>query len=161
MSTTSASSLCFLILSAVFSLLMALLPPPASLASFHPFYPTWMVLSWVILGFDRLALLCAWLLGLVLDALYGYLLGTQAMALSLLGYVTARSWKKAVVYTRFQQLCLLWGLLVAYQLLLYGIQAVTQPVLRKLSWQMLSLHPLSSVLICWVFFTHVKRLYSD
>src|SRR5690606_6480703 len=67
--------------SVILALLLGLLPMPASIAVFKPYWVGLVLCYWLLEVPDRIGLGVAFVLGLAADLVYGTLLGEQAMRL--------------------------------------------------------------------------------
>lgn len=108
----------------IFALLISILPLPNWL---NLIWPQWVVLVaiyWVLALPHRVNLGIAWLLGLVLDGLYGSLLGEHALALTLVAFIVERFYRQIRMFPILQQAISVFGLVFIYQIILIWIQGM-------------------------------------
>ena len=81
--------------------------------------PDWalaVLLYWTLIAPARLATVWAWLLGILVDVLYGDLLGLHAMTLAMAVFATARFQQRLVLFKLPQQAGFVFGVAVATEL---------------------------------------------
>lgn len=91
----------------------------------EPFRPDWVALTliyWCVAAPQRVNVGTGWMLGLVLDVLYGSLLGLHALAKSVIAYVAVRLHLKLRMFPRWQQAGAVLVLLVINQVLVIWIK---------------------------------------
>ncbi len=69
------------------ALMLSSLPLPDVAIVFRPEWLMLVLIYWCMVRPDRIGIFSGWLLGLVLDVMYGSLLGQNAMALALIAYL--------------------------------------------------------------------------
>lgn len=89
------------------SLLVALLlmavPLPPSVSEWRPAWVPMVMLYWCLAIPERVGVLSAWVVGLVVDVMQGAILGQHALALALLAYLTILYHQRIRVFPLFQQ----------------------------------------------------------
>lgn len=128
-----------------------------------PVWSTWGIASpaWVLMAYlywrlaypARFGLLCAWCLGLLLDAVLLAPFGMHALVLVLVAYLIGRSYKQLNDGTLFQQAVMVFGFTLLYQLLLLLIALSLQQAIQL---QTLWMQPLFSALL-WPLFAFCLR----
>jgi rod shape-determining protein MreD len=113
------------LLTLVIAIILAILP----LGEYISFWrPEWIVLTlvhWALIIRDRMSLLTVFALGLVIDALYGSLLGQHALGFVLVTYLAVRLGLRMTPEAFLQQMALLFAILGLYMLVNLWIQSVT------------------------------------
>lgn len=113
------------LLTLVIAIILAILP----LGEYISFWrPEWIVLTlvhWALIIRDRMSLLTVFALGLVIDALYGSLLGQHALGFVLVTYLAVRLSLRMTPEAFLQQMALLFAILGLYMLVNLWIQSVT------------------------------------
>lgn len=92
----------------------------------EPFRPDWVALAliyWCMAAPHRVNVGTGWILGLVLDVLYGSLLGLHALAKSVIAYLTVRLHLKLRMFPRWQQAAAVLVLLAINQMLVVWIKS--------------------------------------
>lgn len=124
MNALSTRGFLVIISSFIIALLISILPLPNWLNILWPQWVVLVVIYWVLALPHRVNLVIAWLLGLVLDGLYGSLLGEHALALTLVAYLVDRFHRQMRMYPILQQAICIFGLIFIYQLILIWIQGM-------------------------------------
>ncbi len=92
----------------------------------EPFRPDWVALTliyWCVAAPHYVNVGTGWVLGLVLDVLYGSLLGLHALAKSVIAYAAVRLHLKLRMFPRWQQAGVVLVLLMINQVLLIWIRS--------------------------------------
>lgn len=136
-------------LSFVVALVLTIVPLPHWMAPFRPEWVALTLIYWCMALPQRLGILTAFGLGLILDVLKGALLGQHALALVVIVYLTLKVYQQIRVFPRWQQALSIMGLLILYQVLVTWINGITG--LRSSTWSDW-LPTLSSTLLWpWVY----------
>ena len=93
----------------------------------EPFIPDWVALTlvyWCMATPDRVSVGTGWVLGMILDVLYGSLLGQHALALAVVSFVTVKMHLKFRMFPRWQQAVSVLILLAVNQLLVIWIRGI-------------------------------------
>ncbi|MBI3546439.1 MAG: rod shape-determining protein MreD [Gammaproteobacteria bacterium] len=106
----------------VVAVILAIMPFPKWA---EPFRPDWMglvLIYWCLTVPERVSVGTGWLLGFIQDALYGSLLGSNALGKTLIAFLTVRLHLQLRMFPRWQQAVSVFGLLIANQLLVLWIR---------------------------------------
>ena len=90
--------------------------------------PEWIALTlvhWALVIQDRLSLLLAFLVGLIIDTMFGSLMGQHALGFLLVAYFSVRLGLRMTAQAFFQQFALLFVILGLYMLVNLWVQRVT------------------------------------
>jgi rod shape-determining protein MreD len=104
------------------SLFLPLLPLPAALEPFKPYWPILVLVYWVLEAPDKVPLGLAFVLGLGADVLHGVLLGDQALRLAVAVFIVARFRSRLRFFPMWQQTLALLALLVNDRVLQMAIR---------------------------------------
>jgi rod shape-determining protein MreD len=131
-------------LSALFALVLTVLPLPVWLDVLRPAFLVLTVLYWSInaprAGGIGLGFAC----GLMLDVFQGPVLGEHALALAIVAYIAGREHQRIRSKPAFQQSLLVLVALIVYEFVLFAIDGWTgHPVTSPLRW----LHCLTGALV--------------
>lgn len=113
-----------IVASIVLSLMLAIAPLPDWAA---PFRPDWVVLTliyWAISFPKNYSVGSAWIVGIILDVAQGTLLGQNALALSLVIYITAKFHLQFRQFPVLQLSATVFALLALFQFILFWINGV-------------------------------------
>ncbi|QJD70387.1 rod shape-determining protein MreD [Marinobacterium sp. LSUCC0821] len=116
----------YLVTFATFIVAIALseIPLHPSLQWFRPDWPLLVLLFWVLWAPNRVGLITAFLVGLLLDLIRGGLLGQTALTLTILTFVAQLLYQRVRVFPLLQQSIVV-GLLVSLnQLFYFGMQGL-------------------------------------
>ena len=128
---------------------------PFWLSWFRPHFTVLVVLLWATYYPGSINFILIWLLGLLLDVLYGSLLGVNAGLLVLISFLAWKFYERFVSYSYFQQVVLVFLACFFYRMILCSI---AQDNLVNILMDALISSSVSSVL--WPFFqTFVRNLY--
>lgn len=118
----------------LFALLSMLVPLPAVLEPFKPYWPALVLLYWVLESEDRVGLGLAFLLGLAADLFDGVLLGEQALRLCALVFIVLRFRSRLRFFTMSQQILAVLALLLNDRVLLLLVRLLSGAPMPPASW---------------------------
>lgn len=130
----SFSGIITIALSLLVALLLSILPLPAWVLMLLPQWLILVIVYWIIAVPHRVSLGIAWLLGLLLDALYGTLLGEHALALCVIAFLAQRLHRQIRMFPLLQQAISVFILTLVYQALILWIQGVLGQLGKNLYW---------------------------
>ncbi len=87
----------------VVALILAILPGPGWAQPFRPDWVTLVLIYWCMATPQRVGVGVGWTVGLILDVLYGSLLGQQALAETLIAFLTLKLHLRMRMFPRWQQ----------------------------------------------------------
>jgi rod shape-determining protein MreD len=139
---------------AAFVLTVVTLPDflPDYLAYARPQWVGLVLFYWIISLPERFGLVTAWISGLALDVLQGVqggLLGQQALALLVVGYIAASLYQRMRMFSVWQQSMIIFGAMLVAEMIHFGIDLVA----IDRGWKFLYLLPplVSALLWPWVY----------
>lgn len=147
------SSWTAIFLTLLVAIILALLPMPEWTAWLRPAWVLMVLMYWAIMTPNRVGVGVAWAVGLLLDLLYGTLLGEHALAFTIVIYFVNRMHIRLRMFPLLQQGFCVFLFVLLYQLILYCVQGfIGQLPASQLYW-------LSSVttLVLWPWFFVVMR----
>ncbi len=100
------------------------LPLPAGLAPFRPPWAALVIIYWIMMWPRAFGIGSAWIVGLLLDIMQGELLGQNAMALSIIGYLTLRFHLQIRIFPLWQLTMTVFALLAINAFILFWIDGV-------------------------------------
>ncbi len=108
------------------AILLMIMPLPEWAQPLRPHWAAMVLVYWCLALPSRISILHAWVYGLLLDVLYGTLLGEQALALSLIAYIALMLHRRIRVKPLLHQaLTLFLILLLAHHILLLWVQGIS------------------------------------
>jgi rod shape-determining protein MreD len=128
-------SLLWFVGSLAFALLSMLVPLPAPLQPFKPYWPALFLLYWSLeAGDQRVGLGLAFCIGLCSDLLDGVVLGEQAMRLCALVFIALRFRSRLRFFPMWQQTLAVLALLLNDRVLLLIVRTLAGESLPPASW---------------------------
>jgi rod shape-determining protein MreD len=118
---TSRESRSLIFLTIAAAVLLTLLPLPAVLLPFKPYWVALVVIYWSLETVDIINLGLAFLIGLVLDTLSGSLMGLHALSLVVMVFLVQRFRSRLRFFPPWQQALSVLGLLVNDRIILIWI----------------------------------------
>lgn len=116
------------------ALLLMLVPLPAVLEPFKPYWPALVLLYWVLESEDRVSLGLAFLVGLGADVFNGVLLGEQALRLTAMVFIVLRFRSRLRFFPMWQQTLAVLALLLNDRVLLLLERMLSGASLPPASW---------------------------
>jgi len=118
----------------VFALVSMLVPLPAVLEPFKPYWPALVLLYWSLESEDRVTLGLAFMVGLGADLLNGVVLGEQALRLCALVFIALRFRSRLRFFPMWQQALAVLALLLNDRILLLIVRVLAGGTLPPASW---------------------------
>lgn len=117
-----------------FALVSMLVPLPATLEPFKPYWPALFLLYWALEADDRVSLGLAFVVGLIADLLVGVVLGEQALRLCALVFIALRFRSRLRFFPMWQQTLAVLALLLNDRVLLLIVRMLAGGSLPPASW---------------------------
>ena len=118
---TKGESRSLIILTILAAVLLSLLPLPEVLLPFKPYWVAMVLIYWTLETHGMISLGLAFLIGLVLDALSGSLMGLHALSLVVMVFLVQRFRSRLRFFPPWQQALSVLGLLVNDRIILIWI----------------------------------------
>jgi rod shape-determining protein MreD len=131
------------------ALVLSVLPGPQWA---EPFRPDWVGLTliyWCMAAPQRVGVGTGWTVGLILDVLYGSLLGQQALAKTLLAFLTIKLHLQLRMFPRWQQAVSVFVLIALNYLLLIWIKSLVGQT--PIKWNYWTSSIVSMLIWPWLF----------
>lgn len=112
------------IMSFIIGLMLTIMPLPDAVAAFRPDWLAMLVIYWAMQLPRTWSVGTAWIVGIVLDASQGTLLGQHALALVCVAFITVRIHLLMRVFPVPQLTATVFPILAIYQFLLFWINGV-------------------------------------
>ena len=119
--TSSRESRSLIFLTIMAAILLSLLPLPEVLSPFKPYWVAMVLIYWSLETHDMISLGLAFLIGLILDALSGSLMGLHALSLVVMVFLVQRFRSRLRFFPPWQQALSVLGLLVNDRIILIWI----------------------------------------
>lgn len=114
-----------IVLSMVVSIMLTLLPLPDFLSVWRPDWIALTLVHWAIVMPKKISLVLAWFVGLLVDTLYGNILGQHALGFVIVLYFSMRFSERINPLIVWQQIFLIMVVLSVYMLINLWILGVT------------------------------------
>jgi len=114
----------YIFITFLFGLTLTIIPLPHWATWYRPAWMTLIVIYWALRIPASISLALAWLAGLMIDALYGNLLGLHAFTLTLMAYLTVRMQPKMKNFALLQESLVVMLLVFLNQLVICIIQGM-------------------------------------
>ena len=140
-----------IIFSFIAALALTVFPLPDWLAVVRPEWVTLVLIYWCMALPNRVGVISAWIIGLILDVLRVGLLGQNALALCIIAYITLKLYQRLRIFPLWQQALSVFVLVSLSQMLSLWVKGITgQPIDLMTYWL-----PSLSSMIAWplVFIT--------
>jgi len=111
-------------ISFIFGLMLTIMPLPDAIDVFRPDWLAMLVIYWAMQLPRTWSVGTAWIIGIVLDASQGTLLGQHALALCCIAFITVRFHLLMRVFPVPQLTATIFPILAIYQFLLFWINGV-------------------------------------
>jgi len=108
-----------IIISLLLALMLSILPLPSWAVAFRPLWVVLVCLYWVLVMPDRFGLFSVWIVGILLDALNGTLIGEHALALVCVSYVLYKLRQQFLMMAVIQQMIGIFVLILSYQFIIF------------------------------------------
>ncbi|GMW06137.1 MAG: rod shape-determining protein MreD [Gammaproteobacteria bacterium] len=115
-------------LTLIAAMLLAIVPLPEVLEPFRPPWVTMVVIYWCLMWPRLCGILTAFLAGIVLDVLFGNLLGQHALALSVVAFLTLRFHLQIRIFPLWQLTMTVFMLLTIDAFLVFWIDGIAGTV---------------------------------
>ena len=122
---------------------------PDYLAYARPHWVALVLFYWIISLPHRFGLITAWTSGLLLDVLQGGLLGQQALAFLVIGYIAASLYQRMRMFSVWQQAIIIFASVLFAEIILYAIDFVSLG--REFRYLYILPSVVSALLWPWVF----------
>lgn len=114
-----------IVLSLIIAFALMILPLRAEWVLYRPEWLALTFVHWGLVAPRRSSLLLAWFVGLMIDSVYGSILGQHALGFTIILFMTLRMRSRLLVDSLFQQLFLLFLVLGCYLLINLWILGIT------------------------------------
>lgn len=114
-----------IIISFVVAVMLTALPLPDWANSWRPAWVALVLIYWCMAVPDRVGLAVGWSMGIILDVLQSTILGQNALGLTLLAYLTIKSYQRMRVFPLAQQAVLICFYLLGYEFIMLLITGYT------------------------------------
>ncbi len=141
--------------SLVVAMYLRVLPWPSPLNLINPDWVLLTLIYWSLAIPERVGVLSAWSVGLLMDILTGRLLGQNALVYGIASYIVIRFHKRLRQYPLIQQALVICILLLAVQLLAFWIESLNQ---ESLSGWAFSLPIITGTFVWPVVFVLLRKL---
>ncbi|HKI73230.1 MAG TPA: rod shape-determining protein MreD [Pseudomonadales bacterium] len=133
---------------------------PAPVGYLRPEWVALVLIYWVIALPQRVGVVTAWCIGLLMDVLLGDLLGQHAIAYMIIAYIGQNLYQRLRMFTVWQQSLIVFAIVGLNQLINFWIESIAGTA----EWSMWYLLPsvVSALLWPWVFLIlrYMRRVFN-
>ena len=144
-----------IVVSLIIAILLTLFPLPSSLAVWNPNWILLTLIHWAVVTPKRIPLLFAWFTGLLIDTLYGTILGQHALGFVLVLYFSIRFSERISPQVIWQQAFMILVVLGVYLLINLWILGVTGKSPHSWSYWL----PLFSSIFIWPIWHKILNIF--
>lgn len=108
----------------VIAILLAVMPLPSWATDFRPDWVGLVLIYWCMAAPERVGVGTGWVVGLIMDVMYGSLLGLNAIGKSVAAFLTIKLHLKLRMFPRWQQAVAVMALLLLNQLLVLWVRGM-------------------------------------
>jgi rod shape-determining protein MreD len=112
-----------IVMSFIVAIMLTALPLPDWAVNWRPQWVAIVLIYWCMAVPDRVGIAVGWFLGLLLDVQQSTVLGQNALGLTLIAFITIKSYQRMRVYPLSQQAVLICFYLLLYELIMLLITA--------------------------------------
>ncbi|MGB0897886.1 MAG: rod shape-determining protein MreD [Psychrobium sp.] len=141
----SLSSYFIILLTFLVALIASIMPLPLSVDAFRPDWVLVVLVYWAIALPNRVNVISAWVLGLVLDILLGSTLGVHAGAMAIAVFIATDNFQKIRNFSLWQQAMIVGVLSALYHLIVFWLQHLLTDVVFLASY----LYPVVTSVVLW------------
>ena len=144
-----------IILSIVIAFALTILPLREQWVLFRPEWLALTFIHWGLVSPSKSSLVIAWFVGLLIDSVYGTILGQHALGFTIVLFLTLRMRSRLLMDSYFQQVFLLFLVLGAYLLINLWILGITGNTPGGWGYW----YTVFSSLLIWPLYHYYMRLY--
>lgn len=142
---SSSNGTLVIIISFVVAMLMNVMPLPEAINLFKPDWVALVLVYWVMAMPDRIGVLVGWVVGLLVDVLYGTLFGIHAMSFALVAYLIQMTFHRLRLFPRWKQSINIAVVIGIHMLLSLILRSFIQPVSSNYAYWL----PLIGTMLFW------------
>lgn len=135
------------------AIVLAIVPVPVWAEAIRPDWVALVLLFWCLSTPDRIGVGVGWLVGLILDVLYGSLLGQHAAALALIAFLMLKVHLQVRMFPRWQQAVTVFILIALSHLLILWVRGATNQAPSTLAYWL----PSATSALVWPFLFPLLR----
>ena len=143
------------LLSIIVAIMLTMLPLKEEWALYRPEWIALTIIHWSLVAPDRMSFVVAWIAGLLLDALYGSIIGQHALGFTIVIFMSMRMRTRLVVDNIFQQFLILFLVLGTYMLVNLWILGITGNAPQGWDYWM----PVAISILVWPFYNYFMRIF--
>ena len=142
-----------ILLTLLVAIMASIMPLPLSVDAFRPDWVLIVLIYWCMALPDKVNIITAWVMGLLMDILLGSVLGVHAAAMAIAVFIVAENFQKIRNFSIWQQ-ALITGVLAAlYHLVVFWLQRFLIDVSFLTSY----LYPVITTIILWPWVFYLLR----
>ncbi len=128
-----------ILLSFVTAAILAIIPMPDHISTLRPQWVSLVLIFWCMVLPHRIGVFIGWSVGLLMDILYGTLLGQYALILSVLAFLSYKLQTRLRLYPILQQSLIILLLIALQQMMVLWIKGISGDLPKSISYWLPSL----------------------
>ena len=113
-----------IVLSFILAFMLTAMPIPQIVENWRPAWVVMVLIYWCMALPERVGIVISWLLGILLDVQQGAVLGQNALALSIIAFITIKSYQRIRVFPLPQQALMVCLYVMIFQLIVLWIKGM-------------------------------------
>ena len=134
-----------ILITLLLALLASIMPMPISIDAFRPDWVLVVLIYWCLALPNKVNVITAWVMGLILDILLGSTLGVHAAAMALSVYIIAANFQKVRNFSLWQQGMIVGTSAGLYHIIVFLLQHYLTDVVFLSSY----LYPVLTTIVLW------------
>lgn len=148
-----------IILTFAIAYVLALMPMYEGVRSMRPEWVSLVLIYWCMAIPHRVGVFSGWLAGIILDVVYGALIGQYALALAIIAFLSYKLQNRLQMYPILQQSLIILLLIALSQMIILWIKGVTGSAPHTISYWLPSLSSTLMWPIVYATLSHVRRVF--
>jgi len=143
------------LLSIIVAIMLTVVPLSEEWVLYRPEWIALTIIHWSLVAPERMSFIMAWVAGLLMDALYGSIIGQHALGFTIVIFMSVRMRTRLVVDNIFQQFLIIFLVLGTYMLVNLWILGITGNAPQGWNYWV----PVAVSIIIWPIYHYCMRIY--
>lgn len=139
--------------------ILALMPLYENLRMFRPEWVSLVLIYWCMTIPHRVGVFSGWLAGIILDVIYGALIGQYALALAIIAFLSYKLQNRLHLYPILQQSLIIMLLIALSQIIILWVKGVTGHAPGTVSYWLPSISSTLMWPVVYALLSHVRRTF--
>jgi len=139
--------------------ILALMPLYDGLRSFRPEWVSLVLIYWCMTIPHRVGVFSGWMAGIILDVVYGALIGQYALALAIIAFLSYKLQNRLHLYPILQQSLIIMLLIALSQMIILWIKGLTGTAPHTVSYWLPSISSTIIWPLVYAILSHIRRAF--